>query len=357
MVDEPLAMTAADQAHLGTCAECCVRLRSVSNVAQTTASLLRLPSFEAPSDLALIALWKRIKCGTAPHGRWYRQLLNRNRSWRSLARPAIVAAAATMLILSVTVTGIAVRFIRVFEPKQIVAVQVSQSTLRSSNAAPDYGTLKWFPQPPTPQRISDAASARALSGLPVLMPTSVPSGVNGPVAYVVVEHVTGSITLDAARLRASVAKNGARAGPMPSAINGSTLIVSVGPALIEVWSAPSTTNQLHLSTLVIAQTRVPTVDSTGATTTDIENYLLAQPEIPPELAAQLKAIRDPSTTLPIPIPEGLATTESVQINGVQGVLIKSALGAGVAWVKHGIIYAVGGQMTPGQVLALAASLQ
>jgi hypothetical protein len=113
---------------------------------------------------------------------------------------------------------------------------------------------------------------------------------------------------------------------------------------------------MNVPTLVIAQTRVPTVDSNGATTAQLEDYLLSQPGVPPELAAQVRAIKDPSTTLPIPIPAGLATTESTQINGTPATLIKAVLGAGVVWVKNGVIYAVGGQLTPDQVLAIATSL-
>jgi len=78
--------------------------------------------------------------------------------------------------------------------------------------------------------------------------------------------------------------------------------------------------------------------------------------VPPDIAAQIRAIKDPSSTLPIPIPKGLATTGQVQVNGVQGLLIKAVLGAGVVWQENGVIYAVGGQLTPDQVLAIATSL-
>jgi hypothetical protein len=133
-------------------------------------------------------------------------------------------------------------------------------------------------------------------------------------------------------------------------------VVNGGPALLEVWGLSASQAEAQMPTLVIAQTRVPTVDSTGATTAQLEAYLLSQPGVPPEIAAQIKAIQDPSTTLPIPIPKGLATSESVQVNGVTGLLIKAALGAGVVWQKNGVIYAVGGQVTPDQALAIASSL-
>jgi len=165
------------------------------------------------------------------------------------------------------------------------------------------------------------------------------------------------LTFDAARLRASASKASVHVSPMPSSIDGSTLVVNGGPALIEAWGISDTrTGTASIPTLVIAQTRVPTVDSNGASRAQLEDYLLSQPGVPPELAAQIKAIKDPSTTLPIPIPKGLATTESVQVNGTPATLIKAVLGAGVVWVKNGVIYAVGGQLTPDQVLAIATSL-
>ena len=111
-----------------------------------------------------------------------------------------------------------------------------------------------------------------------------------------------------------------------------------------------------MPTLVIAQTRIPTVDSTGATAAQLEDYLLSQPGVPPEIAAQLRAIKDPVSTLPVPIPKGLATTEPVQVNGVSGLMIKATIAAGVVWEKNGVIYAVGGQLTPDQVLAIATTL-
>src|SRR2546430_16738717 len=107
---------------------------------------------------------------------------------------------------------------------------------------------------------------------------------------------------------------------------------------------------------MIAKTSRPRLDSSGDNVSQHEDSLLSQPGVPPEFAAQIKAIKDPSTTLPIPIAKGLATTESTQVNGTPAVLIKAVLGAGVVWVKNGVIYAVGGQLTSDQVLAIATSL-
>src|SRR5256885_16774185 len=43
--DEPLALTASDQAHYDTCAECKTRFQAIANTARVTTALLDLPAF------------------------------------------------------------------------------------------------------------------------------------------------------------------------------------------------------------------------------------------------------------------------------------------------------------------------
>ena len=357
--DEPLALTAADQAHFDGCAECKARFASIAQGARAATALLSVPGFTPESAGALKAVRARIRSDEAARPpRWYERWLNQSSPrWRPMATPAIAVLLAATLVTGLAVTGVAQSLFRIFEPSQLATVQVSPSDFAGGGVLLDYGQVKWLPEAPKLQQLSDATAAQTQSGLPVLMPASLPKGVSGPVSFGVVSHATGSLTFDAERLRASAASKGVHVNPMPSSINGSTLIVNGGPALIEVWGLTANATEAQAPTLVIAQTRIPTVDSTGATTAQLEDYLLSQPGVPPDIAAQIRAIKDPSTTLPIPIPKGLATTESVQVNGTSGVLIKAVLGAGVVWVKNGVIYAVGGQQTPDQVLAIATSLK
>ena len=358
IVDEPLAVTAADQAHLHGCLECKSRSNGIAGDARATATLLMVPAFDPDPARALIAVQARITRDEAARPRrWYERWIDRSTPrLRPLATPAIAVVLAAVLISGVAVSGAAGQLVRIFQPSTIVAVPVSPSSVPGRNRLLDYGQVKWLPEAPNAQPVTDPARAHELSGLPLLVPASLPSGVSGPVSYGVVSHATGSLTFDAARLKASAAKAGVRVSPMPAAIDGSTLIVSGGPALIEAWGLSGAEGQTQVPTLVIAQTRVPTVDSSGATNAQLEDYLLSQPGVPPDFAAQVKAIKDPSTTLPIPIPKGFATTETKTVNGIQYLVIKTALGAGVVWVKNGVIYAVGGQLTPDQVLAIATSL-
>ncbi|HEY4845396.1 MAG TPA: hypothetical protein VII89_06850 [Candidatus Dormibacteraeota bacterium] len=356
--DEPLALTATDQAHFDACPECKARFASIAQAARATTALLTVPGFAPEAAAALTSVRARIRTEEAARPpRWYERWLDRTSPrWRPMATPAVAVLLAATLVTGLAATGAIQSLIRIFEPQTIAAVQVSPSDFANPSAVLDYGQVKWLPDAPKVQQLSDAAVAATQSGLTVLMPASLPQGVSGPVSFGVVSHAAGSLTFDAQRLKASAATKGVKVNPMPSSIDGSTLVVNAGPALVEVWGLSGNTSQAQAPTLVIAQTRVPTVDSTGASAADLETYLLSQPGVPPDIAAQVRAIKDPTSTLPLPIPKGLATTEPVQVNGVSGLLIKAVIGAGVVWVKNGVIYAVGGQLTPDQVLAIATTL-
>src|ERR1700732_1090292 len=210
--DEPLALTAADQAHFDGCADCNARFCAIANEARSTAALLSVPAFEPQANAALTAVQVRIKRAEAanpprPYERWLDRSSPR---WRPLATPAIGGLLAAALLTGLGVSGIAQSLVRVFEPQQLQAVQVSPSDFGQTSALLDYGNVKWLPEPPKVQQLTDAAAAQAQSGLPVLTPASLPNGISGPVSYGVVSHATGSLTFDAARLQASAAKGGGR---------------------------------------------------------------------------------------------------------------------------------------------------
>ncbi len=358
MYDEPLAMTAADQAHYEGCSVCKAGFERTANDARATGVLLALPTFESQPRQALAQLRVRIRQDETTHPiRWHERWLAGAPVRRRFAGPVGAVLVAGALLVAFTATGVLPSLVKVFEPRTVSPVPVSPGALTSTTKILDYGTVSWNPAPPKAEQVADAATASSRSGLPVLLPATVPQGVAGPVSYGVISHAVGSLTFDSARLRASAASQGVKVGSMPAAIDHSTIYVSAGPALVELWGASANGGTVSgAPTLVIAQTRIPTVESNGASSKQLEDYLLSQPGVPPEFAAQIRAIKDPSTTLPVPIPAGFATTKSISINGVSGLLIDAGLASGVVWQKGNVIYAVGGQLTPDQVIALASSL-
>ena len=111
-----------------------------------------------------------------------------------------------------------------------------------------------------------------------------------------------------------------------------------------------------LPQLAVAEVQGPTVSSSGAELGTLENYLLSQPGISPALAAQIRGIADPSSTLPIPVPAG-ATSSAVDLNGHSAVVLAAGgEGSAVIWADNGRLFAVLGQASASDLLDVARQI-
>jgi hypothetical protein len=271
---------------------------------------------------------------------------------------AVIAALISALVASFVLTpagSLAQGLLTIFEPKQFTAIPVSTADLQSLPDLQQYGTMH-APSMPSPRAVDSAAAAAATTGQRVLVPGTAPSGVTGRVQYAVIGRTTGSFTFSASLVRAAARASGKPLAPMPASLDGSVLQVTVGPVVVATYGQASGNS---LPELVIAQAPLPTVTSTGARVPAIEQYLLSQPGVSPQLAASIRAIGDPTTTLPIPIPIDLAQADHVAVQGVTGLAIgdNTGVGSGVIWQKDGMVYGVAGSLPESQVLAIARALQ
>jgi hypothetical protein len=285
----------------------------------------------------------------------------------SLWAKGLAAAASVVLVLTLlTVSGVAETILTIFEPKQVAAVPITNADIQTAmNSLQSYGTLTWSAQP-KPVEVPDAAAAARESGLTIVRPGTLPGSVNATsVHYGVMPRTTATFTFSADTTRASAAKLGRTPPPMPANIDGSKLFITGGPAVVQFYgdlptaSAASSPNPLAaVPQLIIAQGKAPLVQSDGVTVEQLQAYLLAQPGITPGLAAEIKAIKDPSSTLPIPVPVNFGTSKNVTVQGVQGVFIgdTTGLGSAVIWEKDGIVYGVAGTLTESEIMAVANSL-
>ena len=274
-------------------------------------------------------------------------------SFRAPLKWAGAAAAALVVAAALGVTGVADSIVQIFEAKQFTAVNVAPGDLRTLEQLGAFGTLTWSQQP-TPHQVASAAAASTATGIGA--PTvTVPARVSDPAAYAVLDRTTATFTFDAAKAAASAAKIGRTMAPMPASIDGSSLVFVGGPAIVVTYGAGTGAPGVAV---VVAKT--PTVTSDRATIAQIQGYLLAQPGISPELAAQIRGISDPASTLPLPIPVGQATTKPVTVHGVANGLFvgdSTGLGSGVIWQQNGLVYLVGGTLTESETLAVANSLK
>ncbi len=274
-------------------------------------------------------------------------------------------SAAAALVLAVAFTPIgsyAKGLLLIFQPKSFTAIPIGPSEFASSlSQLRAFGRLQGV----TNLRLSpvaDRAAAQTAAGYHVAVAgPGVPSSADAPVFGVLPSH-TESLTLSSSKIAAYAAQAHQKMPPLPAAIDGSTISVTTGPAVVSVYggSLGSLSGaSAQLPDLLIAQAPAPKVYSTGATLAEMESYFLSTPGFPPQLAAAIKAIGAPESTLPIPIPIGQALSQTVAVQGVQGVAIgdQTGVGSGVVWQKDGMVYAVVGSLPQSQILQVAQGLK
>lgn len=285
----------------------------------------------------------------------------------------LAAAAGVVIVASaLTLSGVAESILQIFEPKSIVAVPLTQSDLNYLGQACSglnlqecmgaYGTFVWI-APPQPKEVQSRAQASGEAGFAALAPTSLPSSVTGSARYGVVNRSTATFTFSADSTRQAAARQNRTAPPLPANIDGSKLFITGGPAVVQIWGAPAGTpgagGSADVPTLIVGQAKAPTVSSDGITVDELRSYLLSQPGISPQLAAAIRAIGDPSSTLPVPVPAELAISHPVSVQGVQGLFIgdNTGIASAVIWQKDGMMFEVIGSFTESQALAIANSMR
>jgi hypothetical protein len=269
----------------------------------------------------------------------------------------VLAACAVVSAVALTPAGsLAQSFVTIFQPKQVAAVQLTSLDVRSIAQLRHYGAIR-LPARVSSEQATSVESASQLSGMKVLAPSSIPSGVSSSVTFGVSPGGTASFTFNAGKARTWAAATGKSLPTMPPRVDGSTIDVTVGAAVMATYGACAN-GCSALPQLVIGQMVAPHITSTGANLTQLEDYVFSLPGVSPQLATELRSIGDPTSTLPIPIPSSYAHADPITVQGVHGEAIGDDTGIGslVVWEKGGIVYAVGGTLTLSQVESIANSL-
>ena len=353
MLDDPDAITAPDREHYTSCPECRSRHDAMAEDAHTAQSLLALPAIGFDADRA----FARVAGQPAATPRFGFRL--------PILRPAsraMVGALALAVVVAVVATA-SVNVIPIFAPKTVTPVPVTLADIQSLPDLSAYGTISWSQQP-QPQQVANAAEAKTVTGFAAPTAGTLPGGVSSSVTYFAMKQATGVFTFDAAKAAAAAATKGKTLPTMPAGMDHSTLTLTMGPAVVEVFgdlkqgTGSRDATQLGLPQLIVAESNAPSVTSTGVTVKQLEDYLLAQPGLSPQLAADIRAIGDPITTLPIPVPVQFATSSKVRVQGVEGVALgdNTGLGAAIIWIKGGHVFFVGGTLKQTAIKAVADQL-
>lgn len=354
--DEPLAIPDRVIDHVAGCRRCSARRARIAHDTERARRLLSAPQLATDADVAWARLQRDFQRGREGEAE---RRPKRAPVFRPAARFPRVSLRAGLVIGAVGIviagTAAAATLTTIFAPTHVAPVSLSRSDLRAITAftglgdspvlggfsAPSgsttlrFGTIRWSSSG-TAHPVSSLAEATADAGFPVSLPAHVPAGV-GAVQRVGVQP----------RVSATVTFNSAAAG-----VARGSVTLDAGPAVLVEYAGANGTD---LPTLGVVTMRRPTARSTGATMSQIEAFLLAQPGIPPALAEEVRLLGNLRTTLPVPVPPG-AAVRSVRVSGWPGVLIAdpSNAGAGVVWEDgRGMLHVVAGILDSQDVLNVA----
>jgi hypothetical protein len=274
-----------------------------------------------------------------------------------LYRPLGALAAAAVLVIGLIFTPLgsyARSFLTVFEPKTFTPIQISQQDLRGLHLLPqanDVGTQRMVSKPQ--KHVYDSvAQVQQHADFRLLQPSALPAGFGTVHSFVGYSPGEMTFTFSAAKARAFVRRSHKTLPPMPPALDGTKVRLKTGFGFEAHY-------EHDRQFLEIIQLQAPHVTSTGASLDTLEQYLLALPNVTPELAKQIRALGDIQNTVPVPVVINKQTAQRVTVGGVQGLAIgdNTGLGAGVMWQKNGIIYVVAGPLTMDEVMTVANGLR
>jgi hypothetical protein len=258
----------------------------------------------------------------------------------------------------------------VFQPTHVRPISVTQADFRALRALPPleaFGSVRGT-RSPAVDEVGSASEAAQEAGYAVRLPSGVPASIGKDVHYQVTQRAETTFTFDRAKAAAWARDHNVALAPVPPALNGASFTATLEPITMVTYGPPRSLQKgtrtprgtaRRAQFLAIMQAPVPSVTSKGAALQTLLDWFTAQPGIPPHLIAQIKAIGDPTQTLPIPIRFDQQTAAKVTVDGVQGLAIgdETGIGSAVVWTRDGKLYALGGTLTQGQVLALADRLK
>jgi hypothetical protein len=254
----------------------------------------------------------------------------------------------------------------VFQPTRVRPISITPADERALRALPPldaFGTLRGTRSPGFDEWSSATEAARA-AGHRLRLPSHVPVSVAGTVRYEVTQTARTTFTFSAAKAAAWAKDQKIALASFPAGLDGTTYTATVAPVAIVTYGTPPRRGAHERGVrrgafLTVVQARVPRIVARGASLETLVAWFTRQPGISPALAAQVRAIGDPTQTLPIPVRFDRNTAQSVAVDGVQGLAIgdETGIGSAIVWTKDGTLYAVGGTFAQSSLVALAGELR
>ena len=348
-------------AHLAICPDCAADERNLNNNSREVyASLTTLGplSSELPEPrVAFSAMQARLNpvshrediSEVLPNGQKRHFPRNKRRyAWLTAA----VAAVLIALLLLPDASVLANEFLALFRVEHFQPVTVDPQTLGKElvSELQNFSDVQ-IPSHGISQSNLTQVQVQKLIHFPLLLPSSLPSGVGHVMQFNLISGGQAVFTFDAAKARAYLARTGQSSVTIPSQLDGSAFSFNVNPGVMVNYfnscqpSSSSEKTSLQCSggkTFSVVEIPSPVVQATGkASLKDLRDFLLSLPKQSSQMRNLLQQIDLNTGTVPLPIPSGV-NAQQVTTHGTSGILLadNSMSLALVLWQTQGIIYVV-----------------
>ncbi|MGP4025862.1 hypothetical protein [Actinomadura sp. 3N407] len=348
LLDEPAGVADADREHVAGCGTCLSGLAAVQEDAAAAGAALEV-GFTADVDTG----WRRLADAVAVEGRRPAATAAPAGRWRTKLRNPVVAIFGAVAILSGAGVAAAADWLRIFRAEQVAPVTAPRSDLVKLPELSAFGELEVTAKIDM-REVADAEAAQKATGLSVPRVSTLPRGVTGEPAYRVGGPVRAVFTFSVEKTAQTVAAAGGTPPPPPPGLDGSRFRLGAGPGFAAAWSQGR-----PVPAMIVARAVAPTVYSSGVPFETARDYLLSLPTLPEKVASQLRGFSGAGTTLPLFVSAEKLTTSAADVGGVPATVLTSRDGvlAGVVWVDDGVVTAVAGSLSAGEVLSVARGLR
>ncbi len=351
--------TAQAIAHLAVCPDCAADERNLNNNSREVFALLTTLgplSSELPEPKAAFSAMQA-RLNPVNHREEISEVLPKGRLFPRNKRryawlTAAVAAVLIALLLLPDASVLANEFLALFRVEHFQPVTVDPQTLGKELVSEFQNfTDVQLPSHSNNQSNLTQVQVQKLIHFPLLLPSSLPSGVGHVMQFNLISGGRAVFTFNAAKARAYLARTGQSSVTIPPQLDGSAFSITINPGVMVNYfnsCQPSSSSQktsLQCSggkTFSVVEIPSPVVQATGkASLKDLRDFLLSLPKQSSQMRNLLQQIDLNTGTVPLPIPSEV-NAQQVTTHGTSGILLadKSMSLALVLWQTQGIVYVV-----------------
>lgn len=275
------------------------------------------------------------------------------RAWIGISALA-VGVLVVLLIIFASVRDAGQQFLNLFRVQEAQTIQLTQEFL-DSLPEPDDELIQWVEEPAgdgEPQEVSLAEAEEAL-GFRLAQLSDLPDSLQADPKVMISNADEAAFTIDLPTARNYIWALGGDGTILPDNLEGAVFRVTMPPVGMLFYAAKEDPER----GVRYMQTTSPTLAVPGEIDMDtIRTELLELPILPPELAAQLRAIDDWDSTLLLPLVEGMS--EEVDVGSATAVRFFGLDDDDrmLVWVYEGRIHVLTTDMPDLDLAALAENI-